>query len=295
MDRVPRLRALLGRALGEFFDDRCPQMAAAIAYYGLFSLFPLAILAVGAFGIVIGEEQARRDVIDFVLDHIPLQPGQGRSDLRELLEGVTSGTAAFGAIGVAGLIFAASGLMGAIRSGVNTAFDTELRRPALLGKLVDVLLVTGVGVVVALSLALSLLADLIGTPGNWPLPFLVAVSLSFAVSAFLYRVLPVTDLRMRDVWPGALLAAVGYEAAKEGFALYLSGFGHYGAVYGSIGTVIAFMVFAFVAANVFLLGAQAASEWPGVRDADIADLKAGVPASERARQVLRGLVSRPER
>ena len=288
---VRRARALIARAVQDFFADGCPLRAAAIAYYGLFSLFPLAILIVGGFGIVIGEAEARRAVIDFLLDNLPLEPGQGRRDLEELLGSVTGNAAAFGLIGTAGLIFAASGLMGAVRDGTNAAFDSERRRPPLQGKLVDILLVLGVGLVVAGSLALTVVTSLVEVPGGIPVGWLVPLAISFAVFLLLYHVLPAGRPRFRDVWPGAVLATVGYEAAKEAFSLYLENFSRYGAVYGAIGAVIAFLVFAFIAANLFLLGAETASKWPAVREADLEELERGQPAVERVRRALRGLVS----
>lgn len=287
-----RARVLIARAVSEFFDDRCALIAAAIAYYGLLSLFPLAILLVGGYSALTGGAQARGAVIDFLLDNLPLREGAGRRDLRQLLETVAGNAAAFGVVGVAGLVFAASGLMGAVRNGINAAFDSEVRRAPVQGKLIDLLLVLAVGFVVGVSLALTLAARIVELPIAFGADRLVPVVVSFAVFVFLYSLVPPARPRLRDVWPGALLATVGYEAAKEGFSLYLDSFGRYGAVYGSLGAVMAFLVFAFVGANVFLLGAEAASEWPGVRDADVAELESGPPASRRLRTALRGLVSR---
>ncbi len=98
---------------------------------------------------MIGDGQARAAVINFILDNLPLRPGEGRRDLRQLLEGVAGNAPAFGVVGLLALVFAASGLMGALRNGINTAFDCKRRRPPLQGKLVDVLLVAGVGLAIA--------------------------------------------------------------------------------------------------------------------------------------------------
>jgi membrane protein len=288
-----RTRVLIARSVQEFFEDRCPLIAAAIAYYGLFSLFPMAILVVGAFSVFADDAAARQAVIDVVLDNLPLRPGEGRRELERLLESVAGNAAAFGAAGLAALVFAASGLMGAVRNGINAAFDSETRRPPLQGKLVDVALVFGVGVVVAVTLGLSLMARLVQLPFGFATAWLIPVAVSFVVFGSIYRLLPDRDVRFRDVWPGAVLATAGYQLAKEAFALYLESFGRYGAIYGALGAVAAFLVFAFVVANVFLLGAEAASEWRGVREAEPASLEKGPPASTQVRRMLRRLVSRP--
>jgi membrane protein len=88
-----------------------------------------------------------------------------------------------------------------------------------------------------------------------------------------------------------LVAAIGYELAKWGFTIYLTHFAHYGAVYASLGSVIAFLVFVFVAANIALLGAEMASEWPRVR-AGAYDGQPGPPLYRQLLDVARGLFVR---
>lgn len=298
---------LTARAASEFFDDGCPQRAAAISYYALFSLFPLAILLVGIFGLVVQEQQARAQVIDFLLDNLPLRKGQGRQDLQELLDDVTSGVGGFGIIGLLGLAFSASGLMGAIRQAFNAAWDVEDPRPPVQGKLIDIALVMGLGVLIAASLAVSVAArfaasvseslDGLGFVGSLIGGLLRAGALTSTVLAFvvfvvLFRVVPARATTLADVWPGALLAALGLEAAKLLFGVYLDGAADYNAVYASLGSIVAFMVFVFVASNVVLLGAEAAAHWPDVRDERHQRDGDGPPLRARVRSAVRGLFVR---
>ena len=308
--RLRRAGALLGASLREFFADRCPLIAAAISYYALFSIFPIAILVVIVFGLVADDAQAREEVVDFIMRNLPLKEGEGRRELSDLLERATAAGAGLGAVALFGVGFAASGLMGAIRGAVNTAWGVEHRRPPLQGKLLDILLVLGVGAVIVLSLGLTLLVrvsaglgrdmgDALGGAGGvlggavLALGQLVPLVITALVFLFLFRVLPALSTTSRDVWPGVLVAALGYEAAKIGFAFYLDNFARYDAVYGSLGVVIAFLVFVFVAANLFLLGAEAASEWPRVRSAPLDE--EGPPWRQRATGLLRKLVVREPR
>ena len=78
----------------------------------------------------------------------------------------------------------------------------------------------------------------------------------------LYRFVPTTGPRLRDLWPGALVAAAGFEVLQYGFSVYLSGLAHYNRVYGSLGAVIAALFFVYLNASVFLFGAEVASEYP---------------------------------
>jgi len=268
--QLRRVWRLLRRSFSEHLDDHCPQLAAAISYYALFALFPLVILAAGLFGLVVGTEEAREDIVDLVTENIALTAG-GQDSLEDSLTNVAQNAELFGLIGVVGLIFSASGVMGAIRHALNSAFDIEERRAALHGKLVDIGLIGLVGLVVGVSLGLTLLRRLAPDLGDgaWILDggfALAPVALSFGVFLFLYRVLPATEVRLRDIWPGALIAAVAYETAKLGFAYYVANFANYSAVYGPVATIVIFLFFVFIAANIFLFGAEMASEWPRVRD-----------------------------
>lgn len=301
-------------SVSAFFEHRGPQFAAAIAFYALFAIFPLAILAVVAFGVVIGDDDARQHVVDFLLDNLPITPDQGREDLERLLEGVTRDTGAIGALGLGGLLISASGLMGAARNALNVAFDADMtknRRPPLQGKALDVLLVFGAGLVIGISLMLTValqvaaretgeldvLGSFAATLADWLLKLgpLIPVVLAIAVFWTFYVVVPLRRVRIRDVWPGAIFAGLALEVVKTGFAIYLDGFSNYSAVYGSLGAVIAFLVFVLLAASVFLLGAEVAARWPSVRDASEDDLLApGEPIGPRVRKLLVGLARRTD-
>ena len=69
----------------------------------------------------------------------------------------------------------------------------------------------------------------------------------------------------RDIWPGIVFASIGYELLQRGFSIYVDNFANYSAVYGSLGAVIAFMFFVYLGSIVFLIGAEMAAIWPGVR------------------------------
>lgn len=267
------LRLLAVRTVREFLDDRCIQAAAGISYWALFSLFPLAILAVAVLGLVLRDDALRDDLLDLLLANLPLT-GEGRADLERVLVSVTSRGSTFGFLGLLGLFWTASGLMGAIRDGLNQVWDTK-SRPALKGKLLDFLLVVvvaaGLLASVALSVGLRVAEAAVADVAEWltagfvVFGFVLPILLTFSTSAFLYWIVPAVRTTLAGIWPGALVAALGFEAAKYGFAFYLDNFNRYNAVYGSIGAVMATLFFMYLAANIFLLGAEVASEWPRAR------------------------------
>ena len=77
----------------------------------------------------------------------------------------------------------------------------------------------------------------------------VPAALSFAAFAVLYWLVPATHVRLRHVWPGALLAAALFEAAKQAFGVYLEHFSRYDLVFGSLGAVAAFLFLSYSSAR----------------------------------------------
>src|SRR3954464_2730475 len=157
---IRRVGQLAEHGVTEFFRDGCPQRAAAISFYALFSVFPLAILCVAVLGLVANDADVRKQVVSFLLDNLPLSADQGRRELEKLLLQVTRDVAGFSALGVLTLLFAASGVMGAIRQALNAAFDTPEDRPPAQAKLWDLLMVLAFGVLVTLSFALTLVDEI---------------------------------------------------------------------------------------------------------------------------------------
>ena len=303
-----RLGQLIEHGVTQFFAHGSTQRAAAISFYALFSVFPLAILSVAVLGIVANDTQVRVSVVDFLLNSLPLTEDGGRRQLEDLLLQVTRDVAGFSVLGVLTLLFAASGVMGAIRQALNAAFDAEEHRPPVQAKLWDLAMVFAFGALVTFSFALTLADALRATLSKHAdevirgsggvitkalidagrvIPLLLAI----LIFAGMFRIVPAKRQKLRDTWPGVLVAAIGYEVAKFGFTIYLTHFANYGAVYASLGSVIAFLVFVFLAANVALLGAEIAAQWPKVRAGGY-DGPPGPPFHRQVYEIVRGLFLR---
>ena len=307
------VKVLARRSVQEFADDRCTQIAASISYYVFFSVFPLTIFLVTVLGQVLRNDSVRERVIDALMEIVPLTPVEGRQQLDEILSGVATDLSLLGLFSIVGLMWSASAMMAALRGALNVAWDTTHRRTAIRGKILDFLMVLTVGLLIALSIAATTIrprvqseiravADSLSFLGNiihfgmWSLTFVIPVVVSFIIFAMLYRFVPAVKTSFDEIWPGALFAAVTFELAKVGFSFYLRNFANYNAIYGSLGAVIVFMLFIFVAANVLLMGAEVASEWPRVRaghyDRGLPDRETApaMPFLDRARTLLRQAV-----
>ncbi|MFW6074841.1 MAG: YhjD/YihY/BrkB family envelope integrity protein, partial [Chloroflexota bacterium] len=98
------LRLLATRSLHEFVDDRCTQIAASISYYVFFSIFPLIIFLVTAFGQVLRNDDVKDRVIDVLIETLPLAPDGARDELQSVLDGVATNLSLLGLLSIVGLI-----------------------------------------------------------------------------------------------------------------------------------------------------------------------------------------------
>ena len=296
---------VLRRATANFIDDRATQMAAGVSYFALISLFPLVLLAFSAIGLVLRDEELQQRVLDALIELIPVDA--------PIVEGavaaLASDSATIGLAALAGTIWAGSALAAALRNALNVAFEVERRRPFVQGKLIDFTVAPVLGVLLLASFVLTTawrfaqseavnVGILRGQGFVWELGAAgIAGVVSFAAFLFLYWLLPNTGLRPRDLWPGALLAAIGFEAAKLGFAFYLANFDNYDVIYGSLGGLITLLVWVYVSTNIMLFGAEVAAELPHVLRGES---RHGLEGSrdmrwrESALLLLRGLFFGPE-
>lgn len=296
-----RLWLLARRAVEGFAAAGGTRLAAAIAYYALLSLFPLVILLVAAGSLVLDEATVRERIADRIAGALPLTES-GAADVRDLLAGAGGRAAAVGLAGLAGLLWSASGMMGALRAGVTAVSGPEPGRPFLRGKLVDLGMIAGVGVLLLASAATTVTARVareqvlepIGVPGAGTLiGILVPIALATATLLVLIRLVPAAPPSRAGALRAAVAGGVALWALATGFGLYVANFGRYNAIYGSLGTIVALMVFAWLAAIVVLLAAAAAAAWEDVaRERPPGPSGDGEPLRRRARRALAGLVVR---
>lgn len=276
--RFARAVSLARRSVAEFREDNCPQLAAAVSYHLLFSIFPLAIAAIGVLGLVTSSPDTRDAVIAHLLQVLPLSD-DGQQQLRSMVNSISGNTGALGLIGLVGVVWSASGVMAAVRTAVNIAWDVERRRRFVRGKLLDLLLLAGSFLVLAATLGLVIVTSVIRNStadlptaaavfaGPAAVVVIAALILLLLGGLFtgLYVFLPAVPVRLRDAMLGALVAAIGVGLLQLGFSVYVSNFAHYNRLYGSLGAAIAFLFFVYLATMVFLFGAEVASETPRTR------------------------------
>jgi membrane protein len=288
----------LALAIEDLFRDRGPQYAAAIAFHVLFSLFPLTILLVSIFGLVLQDDELRSTVIDELLDVLPVS-SSGEENVRSSIEQIASPLSALGFLFLVALLWGASGMMAAIRVGLESALKADRRRPPAHAKLVDFVLVGLTGVLVLGVIALSAFATLfsrvvdsvaerlnievITSPTGTVIRDGVQLVLIAVMTLLLYRVAPGRKLRPSAALAGASLTAIGIWSAAKLLAILLD-LTRYNVIYGSITSVMTFLIFVYVVAVILLLGAEFAYQWSQPPEPP------GPPIRSRLKGFLRGLV-----
>ena len=248
--------------VGEFLDKNCPNMAGAISFYTLFSLFPLILAMISIAGFVLGPTAERDQLAMEMAAVIPVSA----EFISDTMQGVVRTRAITGIASVLGLLWASTSAFGAMRKGINAAWGIRKHRPFLKERLIDFSLTVGAGM---LMLGIIFVAPTIGffseitsyfTQGSiditttlWDLVArLVMPIITFGAFLVLYRFLPNTKVAIADVWMGALLGAVAFEGAKWGFVTYVKAFPAYNAVYGPISAVMALLTWVYLSAIILL-------------------------------------------
>jgi membrane protein len=274
-----RAKVTLVRAGVEMVDDRGHRDAAQIAFFGILSFVPLAMLLVWSFGLVFDDQEVRERVIDAVFENVPLSQEADERRLKRSVGDALDNAGELGPFSILLLLAAASGVMGALRHSINVAWDIEERPPLLKRKALDLALVFGGTVLLLFSLSqagtreaadtaedsdnggggvASALLDALGDL----LPFLFTA----AVILFLYRILPFPRPKVRDIWPGAVVAAALIELVRGALDFYFEHLANLGALYGSLGALMALLLFVYGCSLVVVFGAEVASEWSRVPD-----------------------------
>jgi membrane protein len=299
-----RLSLLAERSMRGFFDAGGTRLAAAISYYALLSLVPLVLVLISVADLLFGSAGTRDRIIDEVVDPLPLT-AEGTEELRELLLSATAATGTVGLVGLVGLLWAAGGMMGAIRVGVTRATGASRAYGFVVAKLIDLSMVFLTGGLLIVSAALTVVVRVadeellspLGIPGVETLiGMVVPIFLAFITLVMLLRWMPAAPVPWCGAWRGALFGSVALWTVGTGFAFYVDNFARYDTIYGSLGAIVVFLVFVYLAAIILLVAATVAGTWPPLAAAE------GPPpenpyAPSRAHQlrnVLRSLVrSRP--
>ncbi len=267
---IPPIIEMFQSALRASWDDNVPRLGASLAYYTLFAIAPVLLVAIAIAGLAFGAEAVRGEIVG-QLDQ--LVGREGALAVQSLLQGASQRRVGHLAtfVGSVTFILAATGAFLELQTALNTIWRVKPKPNAVTFKAFVVDRVRSFGLVVAIgflllvSLAVSAALAALGTwlervsPG---MPVVwnavnVAVSLAVITALFtlLYAFLPDVKLRWRDVVVGAFVTAVLFSIGKQLIGLYL-GRSTAASTYGAAGSVIVLLLWVYYSSQVVLLGAE---------------------------------------
>ena len=271
------------RALAEFTHDQCTDLAGALTYFAVLSLFPGLLAVLSLLGVFGQGEATAAWLIDFLSVNAPKDLVELLADpIRQISTQGGSGLALV--TGILGALWAASGYVGAFGRAMNKVYEVEEGRTFVRLRAMNLAVTLGmvVGIVGVLGLfllggdfgAVLLGPSLARTLGYlaWP----VAVVVGVVLLALLYYMTPnVQQPKFRWVSIGAGVALAGMGLAAFAFTFYVSNFSKFNAMYGTIGSVIVLLLGLWIMNNVMLFGAELDAELERGRQ-----LQAGIKAEK---------------
>jgi membrane protein len=278
---------VLKRTVKEFQADNLTDWAAALTYYGVLAIFPALIALLSILGLI------GQSVTQPLIHNLnSVAPGPAKQVFTSAITNLEKSQGAAGVlviVGIATAIWSASGYVGAFMRASNAIYEVEegrpfyVKRPVQLAVTIVMLILlaaSAIAVVVTGGLARNI-GNLIGVGGTavtvwdiakWPVLLLV-VALMFSI---LYWAAPnVKQPGFRWLTPGGILAVILWIVASALFAIYVANFSSYNKTYGTLGGVVAFLVWLWISNIAVLLGAELNAELERGRQ-----LEAGVPAEK---------------
>lgn len=289
-----RLWQIYHGAAFEWNEDKAPRMAAALAFYTVFSLAPIVIIAVTVAGIVFGREAALSEVynqaqlligkdgvaaIRLLVEHAPDRPKSTMATI----------------VGLATMFFAATGAFTELKDSLNTIWEVQPKPGLGLWEMAQarflsfaMVLIIGFFMVVSLMASAMLAAmseqltlqspGLVAQAGHQAISFLL-VALLFAL---IYKVMPDAIVSWHDVWLGAATTSLLFAIGKWLFGLYL-GHSTIGAGYGAAGSLVIVVLWTYYSSLILLFGAEVSQVQAKLAGEQIIPSKQAVHVTEHAR------------
>jgi YihY family inner membrane protein len=239
----------------KFGDDHAGNLAALVAYYGFFSLFPLLMVAVTVLGMFTAHNPSfRTAVVNSALRNFPIIGSQVSENVHSL-----SGSGLTLAIAIVLMLWSGLGVIRVFETAMNTVWNVPHgERPNFLWSTLRALMMLAVlGTITILS---SLVAGVGAGRDSWWLAsvgILVSLALNFLLFVFAFRILTAADISWRDAVPGALVGAVAWTTLEAVGGYYV---GHQlrsaSEVYGTFAIVIGLLAWIYLGAQVTLYAAE---------------------------------------
>jgi len=280
---LPKIGRLLKGTFKEWQDDKASRIAAALAYYTVFSISPLLVIAIAIAGAFIGDNTAQ----ELITTQITALAGEDAVKpvlmaLNNMTQPKVRGVASLISIGI--LLLGASGIFAQLQDALNTVWKVKPQpgqgiMPFIRKRVSSFFMVLAIGLLSILSLLLSAIvstlsrfdANSFSSKFGIDLPnldflrnsvflwesvdFIVSLGLMTFIFCLMFKYVPDVKIAWKDVFIGSLITAVLFLFGKFLLGVYLSG-GSLGSAYGAAGSLIVLLAWIYYSAQIILLGAE---------------------------------------
>jgi membrane protein len=291
-------RGVLRRSLKGYFDDDCGDYAAAMTYNGILAVVPSLVVVVALVNLV-SDGTSAVDAVLGILQDLGVGSITGDTDLRSMIDSLLlrdSSAKALLGFGLIGALWSASGFVSAFTRASNHIYGVREGRPWWQLRLLQLLL-SAVALILLAAAAAGLvisgpLVDAVGNAlgagdtartawslGRWP----VLVAIAVLLLSQLFWIAPnVRQPKFRWLTVGGAVALVVWAVVSFGFGLYVANFGSYDKTYGSLGAIVAFIVWLYLSNTALLLGVEVNAEVQRGRLIQAGDADPATPLAPRA-------------
>lgn len=246
-----------------YLDDEVPALSAQMAYFFLLAVFPFLIFLVT---IIAYSPISSEDVLEPISNVLPYE---SYMILRKNVQQVThSRNLKLLSIGLITALWAASNGVGAVINGINRAYGQRETRPFWKIKLVSILFTIALSMMILFYFVLLIFGHKIGNAMiNMGVPsgyrevwdnsrYVVIIVMMVIVFAALYHYTPCLRLRWREVVLGAIFTTISWLVISLGFSYYVNEFWNFTLVYGSLGGIVALLIWLYLSATMIIMGGE---------------------------------------
>ena len=262
--------SILKQTFWEWLEDQAPTLGAALAYYTVFSLAPLLIIAISIAGLVLGKEAAQGQIFQELRGLLGTESGKAVQDIVQSTSADPSTSLLASVVGFVTLLFGASGVFGQLQTSLNAIWGVQPKPGrGLFGIVRDRFLSFGfilaIGFLLLVSLVLTAAIAFLGQQFGSMIPGMEALVqslnsiLSVAVItllfAMLFKFLPDARIAWHDVWIGAFITAALFTVGKVALGFYLGKSG-VSSSYGAAGSLIVLLLWVYYSSQIVFFGAE---------------------------------------
>lgn len=261
------MRKIAWRTLCLYSETDGEQRAASFAYYAFFALFPLVLLFVSIGSTFLDSSRVAAAVIDFVARYIPVESDQ-QNIVVETINGVLRSRGGAGVVAVLGLAWSSLRFFQSLVRGVNRAWGTHeyswwrlpLQNALMVGIVASALLIGVVAPTVLDAVQAFVWSHRITVGVDAlvivfrVLRFLIPFAVLFYGFSMFYKFAPRRRTAFSEVWLASLLVTLALQSLQSLFVFYAKNFGHFNALYGTFGGVVALLMWIYLSGSIIILG-----------------------------------------